>query len=324
MKPRLLLLALLAIPRVASATPDDDRALATELFAKGVKKMDAGKCDQPKITDPAICEEAREHFTRAYEIYPAGLGALRNLAYVERGLGHYASAARRFRDLQQRAPQDPNPKRHIWAEYATKELEAIGPLIPHVTIHVPPEATSVTIDGKPLPAGAWGTAVEIDPGSHKVHVEGKGVDPFDHEVTLVEKENKTVTVTFVEKKVDAPPPPPPPVVVDKPSRVAPLVVAGVGGATVIVGLVFGYMAITGKKDACGDTKLCEPAALEDARSNARTSNIVTGVGAAVLVGGLTWYFLAPSSSSASETKSARVAPVFGPGFAGAALTGVFQ
>ena len=31
-------------------------------------------------------------------------------------------------------PNDPNPKRHIWAEYATKELETLEPLIPHVSI----------------------------------------------------------------------------------------------------------------------------------------------------------------------------------------------
>ncbi len=322
MKLRWILLALVALPalpRAASANPEDDKALATELFAKGVKKMEEGKCDQPQITDKAICDEAREHFTRAYDIYPAGLGALRNLAYVERGLGRLASAARRFRELQQRAPQDPNPKRHIWAEYAMKELETLGPLIPHVTVNAPASATSVTIDGKPLPAGAWGTAVEIDPGTHQVHAEGKDVAPFHESITLAEKESKTVTITFGDKAAP-PPPPPPPKVAEKPSRVAPLVVAGVGGATVIVGLAFGYMAISGKKDACGDTKLCEPAALEDARSAARTSNIVTGVGAAVLVGGVTWYLLTPSAPK----ETARVAPMFGPGFAGAALTGVFQ
>lgn len=313
--------ALLALPSIALATPDDDKALATELFAKGIKKMEAGKCDQAKIDDRAVCQEARELFTRAYEIYPAGLGALRNLAYVERGLGHTASAARRFRDLQQKAPNDPNPKRHIWAEYATKELETLEPLIPHVSIVCDRSDAAITIDGKPLPAGAWGTSVEIDPGEHKIHGDAKEAAPFDATIVLAEKETKTVTVTFARA---APPPPPPPPEEPKSSsnrRVLPLVVAGAGAVTVIVGLAFGYSAITKKSDACGDGKLCEPVGLEDARSSARTSNIVTGIGAAVLVGGVAWYLLTPS---AEAPKTAHVVPLLGRDVAGAAFVGVFQ
>ncbi len=321
----LLVAALFLLPRLAWASPEDDKALATELFAKGVKKLEEGKCDQPKITKPAACEEAREHFARAYEIYPAGLGALRNLAYTERGLGRHASAARHFRELQQKAPQDPNPKRHVWAEFAAKELETLGPLIPHVTIVVPvdhPEMT-VTIDDKPLPAGAWGTPIEIDPGAHKIRAEAKDVPPFETELTLAEKESKTVEVKFAAKSAAPPPPPPPPPVEKKEqtARVAPLVVAGVGAVTVVVGLVVGYGAISGKKDACGDGKLCEPGGLEDARSSARWSNIVTGVGAVVLAGGVTWYLLTPTHKDAP---SARVAPMVGLGFAGASLSGEFR
>jgi hypothetical protein len=321
MKLRFLpLVVVLAAPAIARATPEDDKALATELFAKGIKKMEAGKCDQPKPTDPAVCEEARELFTRAYEIYPAGLGALRNLAYVERGLGHTASAARRFRDLQQKAPQDPNPKRHIWAEYAAKELETLEPLIPHISITCARSDASITVDGKPLPAGAWGTSVEIDPGPHKIRAEAKGAKPFETNVTLAEKESKSVEVKLEDG--EAPPPPPPPPTEEKKgsSRVAPLIVTGVGAITLGVGLAYGYGAISKKQEACGDTKLCEPTALDQAQSNARTANILTGVGAAVTVGGLLWFFLTPRD----EPKSARIVPSVGHNFAGAFVVGSFQ
>lgn len=326
MNPRsIVIAAVLVLPRVVLASPDDDKALATELFAKGVKKLDEGKCDQPKITDQAACEEAREHFARAYEIYPAGLGALRNLAYTERGLGRTASAARHFRELQQKAPSDPNPKRHIWAEFAAKELEVLGPLIPHLTIVAPadhPEMT-VSIDGKPLPAGAWGTAIEIDPGPHKVRAEAKDVAPFETDVTFAERDSKTVEVKFGARDALPPPPPPPqPKKAEAPSRVAPIVVASVGAATMVVGLALGYRAISAKKDACGDSNLCEPNGLEDARSAARWSNIVTGVGAAVMITGVTWFFLTPTKTEAPA--AARLAPMFGPGFAGASLTGEFR
>lgn len=325
----LVLAALIALPGRAFASANDDKALATELFAKGVKRMEDGKCDQPKITDEAACGEARELFAHAYEIYPAGLGALRNLAYVERGLGRYASAARHFRELQQKAPQDPNPKRHVWAEFATKELETLEPLVPRVTIVVPVagEGTTVTIDDKPLPKGAWGTAIEIDPGSHKVHAEANGAEPFDAEITLSEKDTKTVEVTLAAKAIapepapKAPLPMPPEKKEERPSRALPLVVAGVGVVTIAAGLVLGYRAISKKSDACGEGKLCEPSGLDDARSAARWSNVVTGVGAIVAATGVTWFLLTPDKR---EGGSARIAPLVGPGFAGAALSGAFR
>lgn len=305
---------------VARAADDDNKALATELFAKGNKKLELGRCDEKPIKDRAACEEARDHFQKAYDIYPQGLGALRNLAYVERGLGRYASAARRFRELQQKAPNDPNPKRHVWAEYAAKELEVIEPLIPHLTVQPPaarPENMTVAIDGKPLPQPAWGTAIEVDPGPHKITAEGKAVSPFESNVTLDEKESKTVTVVFG----GAPPPPwtpPPEKPRESPSRVVPLIVAGAGAATMAVGLAFGYAAITGKQDACGDGKLCERQGLDDARSYAATSNILTGVGAAVLIGGGAWYFLTPKPST--NNTGVHVVPFAG----GAAIVGRFE
>jgi len=312
-------LALVLMSASGPARADgDNKDLATELFAKGNKLLEAGKCDQATIGDRATCEEARDNFQKAYEIYPQGLGALRNLAYVERGLGRYASAARRFRELQQKAPNDPNPKRHVWAEYATKELEVIEPLIPHLTVKAPddaPAGLAITVDGKPLPQPAWGTSVEIDPGPHKVHAEGAGVTPFDESVTLAKKENKTVAVVFTKAVVT-----PPPIEQPKPapSRTVPLIVAGAGAVTMIVGLGFGYAAISGKKDACGSGKLCEPEGLDDARSYAVTSNVLTGVGAALLIGGGAWYFLTPNS--AQNKTGVNVVPFAG----GAALVGRFE
>jgi len=310
---------------VAYAEDDNDKALATELFAKGNKKLEQGKCDQAQIGDRATCEEARDHFQKAYDIYPQGLGALRNLAYVERGLGRYASAARRFRELQQKAPNDPNPKRHIWAEYAANELEVIEPLIPHLTVQAPadaPEGMTVALDDRPLPQPVWGTSIEIDPGSHKVHAEGPGVAPFDSNVTLAVKEKKTVAIVFV--KSNAPPVKLPPD--DKPapgpSRIAPLVVVGVGAATMLVGLGFGYAAISAKQDACGGGKLCEPEALSDARSYAVTSNVVTGIGAAVLVGGAAWYLLTPRPTA--NNTGIHFVPFAGNGMGGGAILGRFE
>jgi len=298
----------------------DNKQLATDLFDKAVKKMEAGKCDQQPISDREACAEARDLFRRSYEIYPAGLGALRNLAYVELGLGLLASAARSFRELERKAPDDPNPKRHVWAEYAQKELASLEPRIPHVTLVVPkehPAALEVSLDGAIIPPPAWGTTLDVDPGTHVVRAKTAACPPFEISFEVAEKESRSVDVSAcaAAKPVEAPKPASPP------SRVPPLVFMGIGGASVIVGLVFGATAISKKSDACGDGDLCDPRGLEDARTAARTSTILTGAGLALVAGGAVWYLLTPATASADH--ATRVSPWAGPGALGLLATGSF-
>ncbi len=289
-----------AMPLRASAGEEQNKVLATDLFDKGIKKMEEGKCDQPKIGDAAVCREARDLFRRSYEVYPAGLGALRNLAYVELGLGLYASAARRFREIERKAPTDPNPKRHAWAELAKKELLDIEPRIPHLTIKPPvptPPGLVIKLDDSVLPEAVWATSLDVDPGPHTVHAEATGLQPFDASFEMVQKQDKSIEVAFAAAPAPAAMDPAP----ARPSRVGPIVTIGVGTAIVIVGLGFGYSAISQRKEACGSSNLCEPSKLDDARSAARLSNIVTGVGLAAVAGGVLWLVLKPRGSSESHT-----------------------
>jgi hypothetical protein len=46
------------------------------------------------------CARSLPLFRRAYAMYPAGLGSLRNIAECEEELGHFASARRAWLDLQ--------------------------------------------------------------------------------------------------------------------------------------------------------------------------------------------------------------------------------
>ena len=331
MLPSALVLALslpwLATSSAAPTADDQNKALATDLFDKGLNKMEQGKCDQQPIGDLAACEEARESFRRSYEIYPAGLGALRNLAYVERGLLLYASSARHFRELERRAPTDPNPKRHVWAEFARKELVIIEPLVPHLTVQPPsvrPAGLTISLDGAPLPEAVWGASIDVDPGAHTLHAEATHRAPFEAKISIAEKESKVVEVAFA----DSDGPPPKPVIAKKedsstPSRTLPLVVAGAGVVVTGVGLLFGLSAINHRKDACGDGNLCEPQKLADARSAASTSNIVTGVGAALLVGGVVWFLLTPSRPEAPAASAIRVMPFASSQSAGLAAAGRF-
>jgi hypothetical protein len=140
----------------------------------------------------------------------------------------------------------------------------------------------------------------------------------------------------------APPPEPSPVPppatdsgAEEGSRpILPLVVAGVGGAMFIGG---GVLHLTAKSDVdeyashCGDPenhRFCPEDELDPANSARTRMNVgsaVAGVGGALLVGGLVWYFLSPKEpSSARVTGPAQaLVPVTAPGFAGLELVGKF-
>jgi hypothetical protein len=282
--------ALGSLPAFA-APSEQENAIAKDLFDKGVRLMEEGKCDESPPSNLAKCKEARDAFKRAYEITGA-LGALRNLAYTEKGLGMVASAARDFREVARRAPLDPKPERHAWADFAKKEVEQLEPRVPHLVVKVPERVAGlkITLDGVPLGEALWDTPIAVDPGQHDVHAEAPGRLPFEGTATLAEKQNKSISIDVpaqsngAEKKGG--------------NKTLPVVVGVVGLVGVGVGLGLGLASKKKRDDSCdATTKLCDPQGLDDGRSLANTSTIVTGVGVALLVGGIVWYALTPSNSS---------------------------
>ncbi len=289
-----------SLPALAEPT-EQEQAIAKDLFDKGVKLMDEGKCDE-KPTDLAKCKQARDAFKRAYDITGA-LGALRNLAYVEKGLGMTASAARDFRELARRAPLDPKPERRKWVEFAKAEADALEPRVPHLLVKVVEKipGTKIALDGVSLPEAAWNTPVPVDPGPHSIRAEAPGRLPFEAGATIAENQDKAITVVLdVDQK--------PTVAESGPSKVPPLLVAGVGVVGVGVGLGLGYASMKKRDDSCDAQKVCDPKGLEDGRSLANVSTIVTGVGAGLLVVGVVWWALTPSTGGKPGDKATMVTP----------------
>lgn len=117
--------------------------------------------------------------------------------------------------------------------------------------------------------------------------------------------------------------------------IAPLVVAGIGGALLIGGSIVWIGAngtVSQKQDQFNENKcstqllkslaLCEGLKREgeNAAGNRTIGAVVAGVGGAALVGGLIWFFVA--KNKAAETPSAlRITP--GPGLAGIGISGSF-
>jgi hypothetical protein len=308
------------LPAARAAEADDERArtLATDLFDQGVGKMERGKCEARPVADAGLCAEACDAFRRAFELYPAGLGALRNLAYVEKALGRVASAARHFRELARRAPLDPRPARQLWAEYARVEISTLEPLVPHLTVRLPtppPAGVVATLDDAGVPREAWGAALDVDPGAHVLRAQAPGHVAFELRFALAERESRTIVVALAPgdgsstsatsaSSASSGPPLPAGPHADASSGIPPrtlaLVTIGVGVITTGVGLGYGVAAISKRKDACGDV-YCDPVGYDEGRSLARRSTIVTGVGLAVVTGGVVWHLLAPSSSTRATT-----------------------
>ncbi|HYQ03367.1 MAG TPA: hypothetical protein VER96_32050 [Polyangiaceae bacterium] len=135
------------------------------------------------------------------------------------------------------------------------------------------------------------------------------------------------------KTEPAQPPPPPPEPQGKRS-ITPLIVAGAGGAVLIVG---GVMYGKASKDVSHYEELCpnrncdnssDPAGNKAGGNSARNRKIwggvVTGVGAATLAGGLIWYFVQPrQATSSASIRKPEISPAVSPGFAGVSLSGAF-
>jgi hypothetical protein len=144
-------------------------------------------------------------------------------------------------------------------------------------------------------------------------------------VVLAEKDTKSIDIAF-ETKADAPPAlttpsstPMPETKVPSERRIAPLVLTGVGVATIAVGLAFGWAAIKKHEEVCNGPG-CDPQAYADGKSLARTSTIVTGVGIAAAASGLVWYVL---SSPRDPERRTAIAPSAFEGGAGVQVFGHF-
>jgi hypothetical protein len=275
--------AVLSSPSTSRAESDDAaRSIAQPLFDDAVKLMEEARCDDENITPDRRprCRDALAKFKKAFDIYPAGLGALRNAAFCERGLGMFASATRDFREVARRAPLDPNPSKQLWAKHAAEEADKLGKLVPHVVVTVETKGARVRIDDADIPAAAYGVPIPLDPGDHVVVAEAAGHVALRRTIELEPKEDLAIVVRLAPI-----PTPPPPRRRESPSYALPIAFLGAGVAVLGAGLGLGYAAKHARDDACdgGSPLRChDEAGLDRARRYARASTIVTVASGALL------------------------------------------
>lgn len=357
MKPSTCLVALslaMVAPAVdrearADGATDDQKAAARILGTDGVRAAMAGDC-----------RTAVDKLSRAEALVHAPTTAL-PLARCQIQLGKLVAGTEILNRMLNETlpPNAPEPwvdaKRQVPAL-----LEATAPKIGRLRVHVdrPAGATGdaqVTIDGSPIPSVLLDNDRPTDPGPHHVTATAAGFTTAATDVSLTEGQSRTVSLrieplptTSAVAAVPAAGPTPAaagPVAVSAPTaaaspaestaspspdRTPAYVVLGIGGAALVVGTVFGIVALGNKsslnsdcpagKNACPASKASDVESLNSSLdTHALVSTIALAVGAVGVGVGAFLFFSAPSSEA--KTAGVNVHPWLGLGSAG--LNGTF-
>lgn len=293
-------LSLGVAPAVAHADPIAD---AKDLFARGRELRTHGDC-----------AGAVALFRKAYTLYPAGLGSLRNIAECEEQIGHYASSRRAWLELKRALLTENDPKYAGWSQDAEQAAARLEPKLATLTVDVTartPEGTAaplreveVTLNGEELPAALLGTPLERDPGHYVVRAAGPNVQaPQESAVDLTAGVTRRASLTVV---VSPPGPADPipdagrPLPVSAPpeetsgssKRTAAWIAIGVGAASLVamgVSLGVRQAALDDLDAACGSHRNCSPDLRSTVSRGQTASTLVTVfsvVGGVALTSGL--------------------------------------
>ncbi len=314
-------------PSVARADPASD---AKDLFARGRDLRAAGDCNG-----------AVGLFRKASDLFPSGLGSLRNLAECEEQLGHFASSRRAWLDLKRSLVTEDAHKYEGWTQDADLAAARLAPKVARVTIDVnvvrpdgsaaDPRAIDVTLDGEPLAPALLGTALDRDPGRHVVRAAGARVhDPQQKVIDLAAGAASRVALRVVvtPDKVD-----PNDVVPVAPAgsgasvpadddasraratrRTVGWIAVGVGGAALVgagISLAFRQSALSDVNSACPRDTGCNPS-LQSTASRGQTAttlfDVLGPVGLVCVGGGLA---LVLTTGSGPQTSSLVITPHLG-------------
>ena len=240
-------------------------------------------------------------------------GTLLNLGDCREQNKQLASAWAAFLKAATTAKAGNDKKREAEARRRAKVLE---PKLAHLTITVKTKLDGMTVsrDGAPLEAGAWGSQFPIDAGTYKIEATAPGYEPWSGEVHIVDGADSELDVPELVKSKAPPPPVEKPIVAPKPVEASPaqpasrfttmrkvsIGLAAVGLVTLGIGVKFGLDARSESDDS---DKICPMSACsdqhaidlnDDAKHHAKLANISFGIGGAAIVGAaVLWFVGAP-------------------------------
>jgi hypothetical protein len=294
---------LLSWTMLVGAQPGGEpRSEADALYEQGLNDMLAEKYD---TGCPALA--------RSYDLDPLA-GALFTMAECFSKWGKVATAVKHYRAYLNRVESMSAAEKQEQGgrpDVALDNVQKLEGRVPHVTLVPPPDppqGLSVTVNGEPVAADAFGSRIGVDPG--EVHLVVRSPEHTDHEevVTVAIGENRTINLSLGAPSDG---PSPDPGTGGSGMLTAAYVVGGIGIAGVLIGTIAGAVAL-GKKgtisDECTDTA-CTPDGL-DAVDSGQTAGDVSTV--AFIIGtlavgvGVTLFLLAPEDSEPAEIGDLRV------------------
>jgi hypothetical protein len=246
---------------------------------------------------PRACQKFEE--SRRLDPGSGGGGTMLNLALCEQLSGKTGTAWAHFRTALGLAIRDKRADRQAFAQ---QHIESLTPRLLRLRVVVPPEARVsglvVLRGGIALGQGEWGEALIVDPGEQIVEARAPGRTAFRRSIHLegdgVSYELTIPVLPLAAREsggagAKARP--------DPTFRVAGILVAGAGLATIAMGSVFGVRAVERQNEAdelCPNYDQCNPNGISlsaDAASDASASTALL-IGGAVLVATGTVLFLA--------------------------------
>ncbi|WP_394836753.1 hypothetical protein LVJ94_07580 [Pendulispora rubella] len=288
----------------------------------------------------ADAETARVEFLQAYALVPSPK-ALWNLLVAEADSNHPLDAMKHLRAYL--ADPAADPKKNDRAQRLLTELSS---LVGHLSI-VAPQNVAVRVDGLVLTSEQRTVGVDVAPGKHVIEatigdeVQRREVDVAPGDPTLVAfevpRQDEPVETPAPIAPVSPPQAKPVPAPIHERSRgvasppLGTWIMGSVAVAALGTGIAFSLSAKSNRDEidqspkACANPNSPECARIEDLRDSGSRASTVAWIaygtaGAAVVAGGLIWYF-APKKSPAS--RDATISPLVSPGTAGLHFRGSF-
>jgi hypothetical protein len=319
----------------ALAQSDSDRATARALGQDGQQALDA--------KDYKTAEDRFRKADRLVHAPTLELGLARALA----GVGKYLEAQETYNRIVREGvpPTAPDAFKHA-LEDAKKDVDTVSNKVGAVTITVKattgaeiPDPT-VTLDGQPMNSASLGIKRAIDPGNHVLHVTATGYKAADVTFAIVAGANLDQPL-MLEQDTSAPPPggagapgatpatPPPSSLPETPPApssshpsILPWVAFGVGGAGLVVGAIFGGIALGDHSTLSGEcmsgTCASNNSKAQSDLSSYHTMGAVSTVGFIVAgVGAATGVVLLLTAPKSQPTTGFQIAPTIGLGSLGA-------
>jgi hypothetical protein len=156
--------------------------------------------DAMDLADRGDCVAALPLLTKAEGLYHAPVH-LQYLARCHAKLGHLVLAAETWRTLgrEKLAPDAPAVFREAVGE-ALREIERLEPKLGTLVLEGVASYPNIEIelDGRMVPAAAFGAPLVVDPGQHRLRVKSAGYQPWEREFQVLEGGKTPLAVTLSE------------------------------------------------------------------------------------------------------------------------------